>query len=534
VRRDNAAFEGLSPFARQLAEHLGKFVAAPILFVGSGVSRRYLNAPDWRTMLAKLAELTPRDYAYYRQTASDIPPAVAELLVIPLKERIWTPEESELRARYEDHLTRPDSALKVYITEMLGEVSVNHSIDPLNVREMELLRRANVDAIITTNYDSFLEEQFPDYKVFVGQDELVFSEPTGIGEIYKIHGSVSDPNSLVFTETDYYKFEKRNAYLAAKLLTFFAEHPIIFLGYGFNDPDVLTILASLANCLTDAHLTKFQDRLLFVSWQEGSQPAMVGTVMAAGTHSIPVHTLTVPDYVDVFSVLSALERKFPAKTLRHLKERIYSLVLDEEAQDRLHVTSIDSEGNEDIVLGVGVIAELQKHGYKGLSRAEICLDALHDGDFEPNYVVKMTLPDLLSRPGNFPLFKYLRSGGFLDSEGRVKELDLLPPRVVARAEQAEERLRPPASMRRKAIRIATEDDSLAQMIEKRPAAEVLAYFGALSREDIDLDVLVGFLRSIERTEVVDGGPSTAFAKAICIYDGLKYGPRNFWAEKLRI
>jgi len=89
-------------------------------------------------------------------------------------------------------------------------------------------------------------------------------------------------------------------------------------------------------------------------------------------------------------------------------------------------------------------------------------------------------------------------------------------------------------MRRKAIRIATEDDSLAQMIEKRPAAEVLAYFGALSREDIDLDVLVGFLRSIERTEVVDGGPSTAFAKAICIYDGLKYGPKNFWAEKLRI
>lgn len=534
MRRDSAAFEGLSPFARQLAEHLGKFVAAPILFVGSGVSRRFLNAPDWRTMLAKLAELTPRDYAYYRQTASDIPPAVAELLVTPLKERIWTPEESELRARYEDHLTRPDSALKVYITEMLGEVSANHSTNPLNVREMELLRRANVDAIITTNYDSFLEEQFPDYKVFVGQDELVFSEPTGIGEIYKIHGSVSDPNSLVFTETDYDKFQKRNAYLAAKLLTFFAEHPIIFLGYGFNDPDVLTILASLANCLTDAHLTKFQDRLLFVSWQEGSQPAMVGTVMAAGTHSIPVHTLTVPDYVDVFSVLSALERKFPAKTLRHLKERIYSLVLDEEAQDRLHVTSIDSEGNEDIVLGVGVIAELQKHGYKGLSRAEICLDALHDGDFEPNYVVKMTLPDLLSRPGNFPLFKYLRAGGFLDSEGRVKERDLLPPRVVARAEQAEERLRPPTSMRRKAIRIATEDGNLAQMIEKRPAAEVLANFGALSSQQIDLDVLVGFLRSIEHTEVAEGSPSTAFAKAICIYDALKYGPKNFWADTLRI
>ncbi|MGV7473644.1 SIR2 family protein, partial [Mycobacterium kansasii] len=88
---------------------------------------------------------------------------------------------------------RPDSALKIYVAEVLKDIGLKSSIPRALRSEVDALRNAKVDAIITTNYDPFLETVFPDYRVFVGQDELVFSDPTGIAEIYKIHGSLDDP-----------------------------------------------------------------------------------------------------------------------------------------------------------------------------------------------------------------------------------------------------------------------------------------------------------------------------------------------------
>ncbi|GAA1413254.1 hypothetical protein AUR04nite_35270 [Glutamicibacter uratoxydans] len=523
----------LTEFAQQVSDHLRNFSAAPILFVGSGVTRRYLNLPDWKSLLAELAALTERDYSYYRSTASNNSPQMAQLLIEPLKTKMWQESESALRQKYEDQLIDPSSALKVYVTEILNREEAQTTDDSQLLQEIELLRKAKIDAVITTNYDGFMENLFPDFKVFVGQDELVFSEPAGIGEIYKIHGSLSDPNSIIFTTDDCESFKGRNTYLAAKLLTLFAEHPIIFLGYGFGDPDVLEILSSLANCLRDKNLSRLQDRLLFVNWQPDSTPAMVGTVMAAGTHSIPVHMLTVPNYEDVFSALQSLERKYSAKTLRHLKEHVYSLVLDETKHDRLHVANFDGDGSVDLVLGVGVIAELQKHGYRGLNRIDVCMDLLHDRDFESDFIVKMTLPDLLSRPGNFPAYKHLSLGGYLNADGQIKDPDILSPKLLRWLGDVESKLRPVKSLRKKATKAAQQFGDFNNMARQCTTDDTLAYFGAFSRDEIDIDELEAFLLKIETSKVrANGDLATNFAKAICVYDLLKYGPNTAWAKRL--
>ncbi|RYH40599.1 MAG: hypothetical protein EON54_18370, partial [Alcaligenaceae bacterium] len=507
--------------------------ASPILFVGSGVSRRYLDTPDWQSLLQELADLTDREYSYYRSTASEELPKVAELLVEPLKDRLWTDDEKALRDRHNDSLVRPESALKIYVTEILGKVATKKSVPKALKAEIQAFKDAKVDAVITTNYDEFLESVFPDYRVFVGQDELVFSDPTGVAEIYKIHGSLTDPNSLVITDSDYATFRDRNAYLAAKLLTFFAEHPVIFIGYSMTDSNIQSVLSSLANCLTDEHMSRLQDRLLFVNWVPGSVHSMVPTVIGANSHNIPVLAITVPDFQAVFDVLADLDQKIPKRTLRQIKEKIYDLVLDNKAQGRLmHVTDLDRMDEDDIevVVGVGVIAKVQQRGYKMVTREELCRDVLHGtNEFDPDFVVKMTLPEMMSRPGNFPMYKYLREAGYLDANGHVKKDGDVPPKLLKRISDTSN-LKPSSSILRKAKLMAKEHKNLDKLIEAcEYYDDIISYFGALDHSCIEVDSLRKVLLACEGS-FTDGNSKLAsgFTKAVCIYDLLRYGPRTDW------
>jgi len=101
-------------------------------------------------------------------------------------------------------------------------------------------------AIITTNYDSLIESIFsePNYVTIIGQ-QILKNNVFSTGEIFKIHGSVTDPRTLVLTHNDYEMFRQKQKYLSAKLLTYFAEHPLLFIGYSANDPNIQAILSDI-------------------------------------------------------------------------------------------------------------------------------------------------------------------------------------------------------------------------------------------------------------------------------------------------
>lgn len=516
------------PALDDLAAQLDASARAPFLFVGAGVSRRYLRADGWIQLLKRMADFTSHPYAYYATKADNDSPATATAIAEQFHELWWTDDRfEESRQEFGGSLKAKEGPLKVevarYTESVLQDLPSDESTEG---QELALLRDAVIDGVITTNYDGLLEYLFPSYRTYVGQDELLFSDSQGIGEIYKIHGSWDSPESLVLTTADYQRFNTRNPYLAAKLLTIFVEHPVIFLGYSLNDPNVTDVLVSIAKVLTTENLSKLQGQLFFVQWQEGTKtPTIVATQIAASGFTIPVQQLTVGDFIGLFDILSALRRKFPARLLRQLKEHVFELVYSADPGSKLAVLDIDDQTkiqDVEVVFGVGILGQLGSQGYVGLKRLDLLLDVLESrSKFDAARIVDEALPAILKLPGQTPVYRYLREAGRLRDDGTIAPSAALDGRLSKRVEELQKGFAPPAQsiVRSRKIADAAASD-VARLIAEQTLSDALLGILSFPAENIDLEVLRVFLR--EQSEVFNTTISTAWSKAVCFYDYLRF------------
>lgn len=511
-----------------LAERLRGANRAPFLFVGAGMSKRYLQADGWVDLLRRMAAMTGRRYAYYATKADNKPPRVATEIAVDFHELWWNDDRFEdSRDKFGEGLTSLEGPLKVevarYTTEILDNLPPK---DTLEGRELRLLANAVVDGAITTNYDGLLEHVYPEYRTYVGQDGLLFSDTQGIGEIYKIHGSATDPESLVLTEADYERFGLRNPYLAAKLLTIFVEHPVIFLGYSLNDEDVTDILVSVARVLTTENLSQLQDHLIFVQWNHRAKgTTLVATQVAASGFTIPVLQLTVSDFEGLFGILADLHRKFPAQLLRRLKEHVYDLVLSTHPETQMSVLDIEDAAAKDIdvVFGVGVKNRLSSQGYVGLNRRDLLLDVLAPASaYEAGRVVDEALPRIMRQRANTPVFRYLRAAGRLRDDGSLVPGASVDSRLSDRAKAKRDQLKPGRQFSAKANRlVADAGNQFKQLAARNTLADTLLGVLALPPEGIKLAELRKYLQ--DNADAFEGNQSTAWSKAVCLYDYLQFG-----------
>lgn len=193
----------------------------PFLFVGSGFSRRYCNLPDWKSLLKVfIARLDKDEYAFnkYENKAKEkigdgddnVLAVIADFVKKDFDDR-WFDDPS-FRNLDESHLAFVKEGQSPFKVEMAQYISSQSSIsaemqDELN-KFAEISKRS-ISGIITTNYDDLIE-RITGYKTFVGQEELIFSPIYGMAEVYKIHGSITNPSSILITNQDYKKFEGVN------------------------------------------------------------------------------------------------------------------------------------------------------------------------------------------------------------------------------------------------------------------------------------------------------------------------------------
>ncbi|TWG35793.1 SIR2-like protein [Acidovorax delafieldii] len=511
-----------------LVTHFSGAPSAPFLFVGSGFSRRYLGLEDWSSLLQRFSEgLKP--YEYYLTSADGKLPRVASLLAADFH-RLWWESDAYKESREKNKSKARDatSALRIEICSYIQNTT---KAGPLrdHADEIALLSQLNVDGIITTNWDTLLESLFPDYRVFVGQSELLFSNTQAIGEIYKIHGSTARPNSLVLTEEDYKGFHFANPYLAAKLITIFVEHPVVFIGYSLTDPNILDLLRDISRALGQENLVKLQNNLIFVQRAHGQEAQYSKTFIAIDGGQIPITIVKSDSFVPIYEALDSIKRKIPARVLRYCKEQLYEMVRSTATSEKLCVVDVDDIDKKDdieFVIGVGVASERASQvGYHGISILDLFRDFLSDKSiYDANAILQKTIPDIGKGATYIPVYRYLREIN-INSKDAYKASGIDIKKHLASNGVEHYRSRAYAKPFLK-----TEKDKNANDVIKTNSPEKAAMFlPYVSKERFDVAIVREFLlQNIHRFDS-SFAYSTFFRKLACLCDYYQFG----WPEKAK-
>jgi hypothetical protein len=149
----------------------------PILFVGSGISRRYFGGSNWEELLIEMAKSCPlidKEFAYYKQSTSNMA-AIGDIFADLYRQWAWGKGRKEFDGTlFASHMPG-DIYLKTKVSEYLNKITPSSlsAVKPSAEKmELSLLQQIRPHAIITTNYDTFLEVLFPDYGPIIGQKIL--------------------------------------------------------------------------------------------------------------------------------------------------------------------------------------------------------------------------------------------------------------------------------------------------------------------------------------------------------------------------
>lgn len=263
----------------------------PIIFIGSGISKRYLeNFPGWEELLESYWIEIGKEtnfYSYLSSISNEIEtnnPGISnsklnyltniraaqiiegEYNQLFLNEKVKVPN-LDFKTAYHNKI----SAFKKSIAERF----ISYALKDRNSDELDLFRTLirKAQIIVTTNYDTFIEDVYSEgyngeLNTYIGHRGF-FDQTDGWAELFKIHGSVTDPNSIVITENDYTQYDKNAILISAKLIAALVNSPIIFLGYSLTDVNVQNLISDFASQLPNEDARKSAQRIIVVERSEG-------------------------------------------------------------------------------------------------------------------------------------------------------------------------------------------------------------------------------------------------------------------------
>ena len=363
----------LNVITMDISEFILKFKTHPVLFIGAGISKRYYEgAYSWGDLLEKIASdlygsnrlyLDLKHHAIDSEGGCDLP-KLASRLSQKIDEKLESqlqsgPSLSDFESSINEafynsvQLGEQTSRLKIWVKELLSPLVICSS----KRGEISLLQEAckNVASIVTTNYDTFIEEEL-NFSPLIGND-ILLSNP--YQSVYKIHGCLTNPASIILTDEDYKQFDNRYELIQAQLISLFIHNPIIFMGYGIQDENIQKLLSRIFSYVTpESKLGKrVADNFLCVQFEEGSKNTEVVRevfhIQQAGAQiDISLNVLKTDDFASLYKALAKLQLPVEAIHLKRVEHAFLRIKLGGEIAVKL-VGDLENVDNRELVLAIG-------------------------------------------------------------------------------------------------------------------------------------------------------------------------------------
>ena len=362
----------------------------PIFFIGSGLSKRYLGSPDWKSLLKEVANKTDCNYEELNQLCNGENEKIAQELEFysfrkadddAIKDRNHRRALRNIIAKIfmkyvtqfqKTNIQEENEKLNREICEQLNMSSKQEESDSLSWFQMyskeyrsisEKLEKCSENvkkideiiefgkimpkAIITTNYDKLIEDIIFENKcnIHIGQEGFTntSTEDAKI-DLYKIHGCVSEPDSIIITKEDYDNFFCKSKYLYSKILTMFCEYPIIFIGYSISDRNIKDILTVMIEIMSQEQKKELLERMWIVDFvkHEEQEKVVNKEIELLNGNAIQVTCLYLTHYGKLYKAINKIALKPEFKNLKFtIADQVIDLLIEPlyEQQDKLKVVT---------------------------------------------------------------------------------------------------------------------------------------------------------------------------------------------------
>lgn len=366
----------------------------PIVFIGSGMSLRYLNGfQNWESLLETYwHQIRPNTdfYEFMNQVRQQLETSeqfkkdnvvsdAEETFLINTRaadqiEAIFNKAVSDGNVTVEG-LTAKDiyqkrfSAFKVSLANHFSNLRIKSDTETKAEYELfqKFLKKSRM--IVTTNYDQLIEKTIQGNssekpKVYIGQKGF-FNANESWDEVYKIHGSVEDPNSIIINTTDYKNYDNNSILISAKILSSMIDSPIIFLGYSLTDRNVRKLLRDFANQLLNQDTHNLENRIIIVNFDANGDSDAPLTSEVAYDHDLGLYytSISTNNYSKIYELLSQIDEGASPYEVRKYQKLIKKLIISAGSKGALESVLLsptdldelsgDIDKNKDIVIALG-------------------------------------------------------------------------------------------------------------------------------------------------------------------------------------
>ncbi len=498
-----------------IKDFISRYRNHPVLFIGTGISLRYLNnSYAWPELLKKVAYELKGNTEYYLDLKSDCDVGgkcdfakVAQILEEDFHDYCRVNRHGKFKSVNDQFYQYMEKGIKVsrfkiYITQLLESIDVR-SEKIGEIAEFKKIRK-NIGSIITTNYDTFVESVF-EFEPLIGND-ILLSNP--YGSVYKIHGCVSHPSKIVITSDDYNTFNEKYDLIRAQLLSLFIHNPIIFMGYSISDENIKNLLKTIFTYVeaSSEEASLIKDNFLLIEYEENStsHDVVEHDIDIEGLSTIRINKVKTDDYLEIYKCLSKLTLPISAMDVRKVQNIVKEIYAG--GNIKVNITeNLDSLRNSDKIIAIGSDKTIR---YEFQNIPEMMTNYFTIMEESNSQLLALINKFKISKTQYFPIFGFSQICETIGDEirGKLKEQQKVKITTVL------ETISDPCKTHKTSIIEILSDDSVT------PSNKINAIFWSTIEQKISLDDVEKYLKEFNNKS------DSSYRKLLCAYDFVKYGP----------